>query len=168
MMTTREKSKDFLRKLCSVPVLHVAQTESDNDHGLGEAAALLIKKSLFLFSLLGFLLGWAAFSVSSVDCLIACSSLSLDQRRERSTIIETNFMQRYEKFLKWPEGHAWLTGGWGTEMLRCASYHKIETMGNCSCEKIVLKKQDGCGLLWASIFLLSIFTGSWRTKPTSS
>lgn len=56
---------------------------------------------------------------------------------------------------------------WGEE--GCYSdTHKTERTGVCSCAKAVLKKQDGCGLLWASIFLLSIFTGSQRTKPNSS
>ena len=40
--------------------------------------------------------------------------------------------------------HAW---GWGAELLHLAWCQKIETTGNCSCEKTVLKKQDGCGLV---------------------
>lgn len=51
-------------------------------------------------------------------------------------------------FLKWPKDITVGGGaGWGTEMLHCDWYRQTETTGDCSCEKIVLKKQDGCGLL---------------------
>ena len=61
MMINGEKSKYILRNEGScvqqARVPHSAQIEKNNDHELGEAVALLIKESLFLFSTFGFFLG---------------------------------------------------------------------------------------------------------------
>lgn len=104
MIFDRERSKYVLRnegfhgQKARVP--HSAQIENNNDNQLGEAVTLLIVKEpspsvLYILLPLGLS---SLLCLSCVDCLIACSPLSLDLRRGSVTIIETNFMQRCQIF----------------------------------------------------------------------
>lgn len=83
MMINGEKSKYILRNEGSCVQPRLRKT---NDHELGEAVALLIKESLFLFSTFGFFLGWAAFSASPLALIASLPSAlwSLDWGEEES------------------------------------------------------------------------------------
>lgn len=98
---------------------------------------------------------WGGLAVCLLcSACLSCLDFLLTLSRDLSRRAEVTNSKRNKPFLKGLQNgrRGWLEGWWWEQMLPSNWCHKIETTGNCTCEKIVLKKQDGCGLLWASVF----------------